>query len=168
MDNLDQTLPPLSEEEIDYLEEKDENITEQEEAMEDNLDEIERAQRTGPTKKQQMNLYKLFENIIKAPDSSKTSNLDIHEMGTIPFLSVRGSQNMAQVLSVFDFPSASTFFKQNGEITLSTSSSKKGWMSELFVSQKKHTTRELGAGLSQGTAGPGATGWKKFFGGGAS
>jgi hypothetical protein len=37
-----------------------------------------------------------------------------------------------------------TFFKTSSEIILTTSASKKGWFTELFVSQKKFTTRAAG------------------------
>lgn len=100
----------------------------------------EHAEAQVPFQKRPESLFGLFTKVWKAPDSSKVANLDKWEMGKIS-MSVRDAQYLSLLGSTLHHPGFSGFFRNVGEITLKTSASKKGWFTELFVSQKKFTAR---------------------------
>lgn len=111
---------------------------EQMEDQSDQADSIEWAE--VPARRKQDSLYTLFQKVWKAPDSSKVANLSLPELGK-PMMTVRDAQYLALLAMTFKHPKFAMFFKHTSEIALSTSASKKGWFTELFVSQKKFTTR---------------------------
>jgi hypothetical protein len=157
--------PPLSPQERveEYLD--NEEISDQQERMEDQSDDAESAEWADiPQKRKQDSLYTLFNKVWKSPDSSKVANLHPSELGKQPLMTVRDAQYLSLLGVTLKHPKFAKFFKSTGEITLSTSASKKGWFTELFVSQKKFTTRAAG---SFGTS-PEASQKKKWslFGGG--
>jgi len=106
-------------------------------------------------------LFSLFQKVWKSPDSSKVANLDKFELGK-PDISVRDAQYLALLGATLKHRKFSSFFKMKGEITLSTSASKKGWFTELFVSQKKYTQRM--AAFSSTPQEGGASGKWRLFG----
>jgi hypothetical protein len=59
-------------------------------------------------------------------------------------MTVRDAQYLALLGNTLKHDRFAKFFKNAGEITLSTSASKKGWQQELFISQKKSTQRASG------------------------
>lgn len=93
-----------------------------------------------PTSKPDSNLYNLFIRVLKMRDSTKVANLKQFEIGNLN-ISVRDSQKIGMLGHIFHHPTFGDFFYSIGEITNSTSMSRDGWFSELFVSQKKFTTR---------------------------
>jgi len=93
-----------------------------------------------PGMKKKDDLFTLFAKVWKAPDSSKVSNLSNQELGMLP-MSVRDNQYLALLGSTFGHKDLANFFGSRAEIILSTSASKKGWFTELFVSQKKFTSK---------------------------
>jgi len=135
--------------------------------MEDNADLAESVEWSEvPERKKQESLYNLFQKVWKAPDSSKVANLTNVELGR-PIINVRDAQYLALLAHTFKHPKFASFFRNAGEITLATSASKKGWFTELFVSQKKFTSRSVGSG--GGYSGGDSSGKKKkwtLFGGG--
>lgn len=145
-----------------YLDNED--YLEQQERIEDNTEDVESAEWADiPQRRKQDSLYTLFNRVWKSPDSSKVANLNMTELGRQPLMTVRDSQYLALLGRTLKHPKFAKFFKNTGEITLSTSASKKGWFTELFVSQKKFTTR------AAGSFGPDASAQKKkwsLFGGG--
>ena len=123
-----------------------EEYTEQAEAMEyqgDQADSVEWAE--VPERRKQDSLYTLFQKVWKTPDSSKVANLSLVELGR-PVITVRDAKYLALLAATFKHPRFAMFFQNTAEITLATSASKKGWFTELFVSQKKFTTRSTGGG----------------------
>jgi hypothetical protein len=121
---------------------------EQMEDQSDQSDSIEWAE--VPSRRKQDSLYTLFQKVWKAPDSSKVANLSLPELGK-PMMTVRDAQYLALLAMTFKHPRFAMFFKHTSEIALATSASKKGWFTELFVSQKKFTTRStalMGGGPS--------------------
>jgi len=98
-----------------------------------------------PSKRKQDSLYTLFQKVWKTPDSSKVANLSLVELGR-PIITVRDAKYLALLAGTFKHPRFAMFFQNTAEITLATSASKKGWFTELFVSQKKFTTRSTGGG----------------------
>ena len=93
-----------------------------------------------PNQKTKDDLFTLFKRVWKAPDSSKVANLSNQELGMLP-MSVRDNQNMALLGETLNLKGFAKFFNNRAEITLKTSASKKGWFTELFVSQKKFTSK---------------------------
>jgi len=93
-----------------------------------------------PEAKKREDMFSLFGKVWKAPDSSKVANLSNQELGMLP-MSVRDNQYLALLGSTFGHKDLAKFFNKRAQIILSTSASKKGWFTELFVSQKKFTTK---------------------------
>ncbi len=137
--------------------------------MEDQSDAAEAVEWSEiPERKKQESLYHLFQKVWKAPDSSKVANLTNLELGK-PIINVRDAQYLALLADTFRHPRFAAFFRSAGEIVLATSASKKGWFTELFVSQKKFTSRSVGG--SGGGYSTGSSGKKKkwtLFGGSQS
>jgi hypothetical protein len=133
----------------DYLDQQD--FVDQQERGEDNLEELESSEWADvPTKRKQESLYVLFNNVWKTRDSSKVANLKEFELGKVPLMTVRDSQYLGLLGSTFRHKKFANFFLVNGEILLSTSASRKGWFTELFVSQKKFTSRASSNGNASG------------------
>ncbi len=93
-----------------------------------------------PTQKQKDDLFSLFGKVWRAKDSSKVANLSNQELGMLP-MSVRANQYLALLGKTFKHKDLENFFQAQAEIITSTSASKKGWFTELFVSQKKFTSK---------------------------
>jgi len=93
-----------------------------------------------PGLKKKDDVFSLFKRVWKAPDSSKIANLSGQELGMLP-MSVRGNQYLALLGETFNHTDLRDFFMGRSEIILSTSMAKKGWFTELFVSQKKFTSK---------------------------
>lgn len=94
----------------------------------------------APLEKKPDSLYTLFQKVWSSPDSSKVANLDKFELGKLS-VTVRDAQYLELLARTLKHPTFGEFWKAQGEIMLATSASKKGWFTELFVSQKKFTSR---------------------------
>ena len=147
--------------EEDFLDEED--LAESQERMEEQHDDIENVEWADvPRQGRPAGLYTLFNKVLKTTDNSKVANLDRYELGPQPFMNVRNSQFLALLGLTVHHKQFAKFFYDLSEITLRTSASKKGWFTELFVSQKKQTTRFSGAGGLGGTQGPGFAAGQTF------
>jgi len=93
-----------------------------------------------PGLKKKDDVFSLFKRVWRAPDSSKIANLSTQELGMLP-MSVRDNQYMALLGTTFGHTDLASFFMNRSEIILATSMAKKGWFTELFVSQKKFTSK---------------------------
>ena len=87
-------------------------------------------------------IFTFFRHLLGIEDSSKVANLDKRELGMLD-LSVRNSEHLAWLGGALHNKAYSDFFMKKAEITLATSMSKKGWLPELVVSQKKFTSRAV-------------------------
>ena len=87
-------------------------------------------------------IFTFFRHLLGIGDSSKVANLDKRELGMLD-LSVRNSEHLAFLGDALHNKSYEDFFMKKAEITLATSMSKKGWLPELVVSQKKFTSRAV-------------------------
>jgi hypothetical protein len=87
-------------------------------------------------------IFTFFRHILGIKDSSKVGNLDRRELGMLD-LSVRNSEHLAKLGHMLHNKSYNDFFMTKAEITLATSMSKKGWLPELVVSQKKFSQRTV-------------------------
>lgn len=89
-----------------------------------------------PVAKKPDTLFSLFKDVWRTIDSSKVSNLDKDEIGSLN-ISVRDCQRIALLSTLLKHKKFAGYFDQQGEIILSTAMSKKGWFVELFVTSKK-------------------------------
>ena len=87
-------------------------------------------------------IFTFFAKVLGLKDSSKVGNLDRRELGMLD-LSVRNCEYLANLGSMLHNKSYNNFFMRKAEITLATSMSKKGWLPELVVSQKKFSQRTV-------------------------
>jgi len=127
-----------------YLEEQEEEqLEEQAEKQKDIYENIED---TSPEPQEKYDLYSLFWRVVLAKDSSKVGNVTKEELGSL-LITIRDNQRIALLAKVLGHKQFGKFFKKQGEITLSTSASKDGWLPELFVSQKKFTTKKKGGNI---------------------
>lgn len=131
----------------DEEEQLDESIENQQEAVQDYYED------TSPTEVEKETLYGLFRWCIDKKDSSKISNLDKQELGMLD-MSVRDCQNIAIFCDSLGYTEVAKWLRAKAEITLSTSSSKKGWLPELFVSAKKFSSKEKKMGIPEGLPSP--------------
>ena len=104
--------------------------------------EIQEEQQFGnyPNQPPRESIFTFFKHILGIKDSSKVANLDRRELGMLD-LSVRNSEHLAKLGNMLHNKSYNDFFMTKAEITLATSMSKKGWLPELVVSQKKFSQR---------------------------
>ena len=93
-----------------------------------------------PDQKKKDDLFTLFHKVWKTPDSSKVANLSNQELGMLS-MDVRNNLNMALLGKTLNLNGFAKFFENRAEIICSTSASKKGWFTELFISQKKFTSK---------------------------
>lgn len=135
----------------------DENIEQDvEAAVEDNVELNNEAQEeymedNSPTYSKQDDLYSLFWKTIQIEDSSKVGNLDMKELGMLD-ISVRDCQHIANTAMILDEPAFAKWMREQAQIILRTSSSKKGWLVELFVTAKRFASKEKRLGIEQGGA----------------
>ena len=124
--------------------------------MED-IDEIndfaENAVYTSPEPRSDTNLFSLFKDVLDMDDSTKVANLNESELGNLD-VSVRGAKKVQLIAQTIGEPSVMEFFKAEAEILNATSMAKKGFLSELFVSQKKFSSanRNITQDLKQAQA----------------
>jgi len=101
-----------------------------------------------PQYSQKDDLYSLFWKVVNTRNSSKVGNLDMKELGLLN-MTVRDCQRIALLAYTLGHPGFARFFEGMSEIILSTSASKAGWLPELFVSQKRLSTKTKGLQISE-------------------
>lgn len=126
-------------------------VVDVEEMMEDNLETSNELQEeyiedNSPTYTRQEDLYSLFWKVIEKKDSSKLGNLDKQELGMLD-ISVRDCQNIANVARILNHVGFANYMDGQAQIILKTSASKKGWLTELFVTAKKFASKEKKLGV---------------------
>lgn len=127
------------------MEDYEDSLEEQQEEREDYEHQQEMNKRMGwenPIPKESESLYNLFHKVLDLGDSSKVGNLDKVELGMLN-LSARDCQRIALLAEALNHPKFAAYFLGVGEIILRTSASKKGWFTELFVSQKKFAAKSV-------------------------
>ena len=130
------------------------DVIDQEELIEDNIEtnnelQEEYMEDNSPTYSKPDDLYSLFWKTIQIEDSSKVGNLDKAELGMLS-MSVRDCQYIAEVARILNHPGFSKWINEQGQITLRTSASKKGWLTELFVTAKRFASKEKKLGIPEG------------------
>ena len=124
-----------------------ENVEQQNEAQEDYVED------NSPTYTKPEDLYSLFWKVIETKDSSKVGNLDKNELGLLD-ISVRDCQYIANVASMLGHKGFSKWMNAQAQITLKTSASKKGWLTELFVTSKRYASKERKNTFAEPTSEP--------------
>jgi len=146
--------PDSEDEELENQVEK--NVELQNEAQE------EYSEDNSPTYSKPEDLYSLFWKTIEIDDSSKVANLDKTELGMLD-MSVRDCQNIMQTAKILNETEFSKWIGEQAQIILRTSASKKGWLTELFVTAKKFASKEKRMGINEPIpANPKPGFWDKF------
>lgn len=131
-----ETIPNMGEVEQGYLDEQED--------YQDHNQEGNEEQQFGsyPGAPARDSIFTFFAKVLGLKDSSKVGNLDRRELGMLD-LSVRNCEYLANLGEALHNKSYHNFFMNKAEITLATSMSKKGWLPELVVSQKKFSQRTV-------------------------
>jgi hypothetical protein len=129
----------------DEIEQDAEDIAEQSvensmEAQEDYSEDM------SPNYSEKEDLYSLFWKTIQIKDSSKVGNLDSKEIGMLD-ISVRDCQHIANTARTLGEPAFASWMDEQAQIILRTSASKKGWLTELFVTAKRFASKEKKMGI---------------------
>ena len=90
----------------------------------------------SPSASQKDNLFKFFRHILITKDTTRIGNLTAQELG-ISNLSIRGWKRIAHYAKAENLEIIEDYFNEEAEIMTSTSMSKKGFWSQLFVTQIK-------------------------------
>lgn len=143
MEDEQQVIPDAEAVEQSYMDDQQDFV--------DYQQEIQQDQQFGGTPEQfgsypelapKESIFTFFRHILGIKDSSKVSNLDRRELGMLD-LSVRNSEHLATLGKLLHNKSYEEFFMAKAEITLATAMSKKGWLPELVVSQKRFSSRTV-------------------------
>lgn len=123
---------------------------EAEDEMEDQMEESADMQQDimedlSPSPMRKDDLYSLFWKVIKIRDSSKVGHLSKEELGMLQ-ISVRDLQRIRLLSYALGHKYFGDFWADQAEIILATSSSKDGWLPELFVSSKQTKTKSRRVG----------------------
>lgn len=129
------------------------DIIDEEEILENNVEANNEAQEeyvedNSPTYSKSEDLYSLFWKTITIQDSSKVGNLDSKELGMLD-ISVRDCQHIANTARLLKEIEFADWMDQQAQVILRTSASKKGWLTELFVTAKRFASKERRLGLEQ-------------------
>jgi hypothetical protein len=132
----------------------DENYEDAEDSIAESVElsneaQEEYAEDNSPTYLKSDDLYSLFWKTINIKDSSKVGNLDIKELGMLN-ISVRDCQNIANTAKILNETKFAEWITKQAQIILRTSASKKGWLTELFVTAKRFASKEKRLGITQG------------------
>ena len=106
--------------------------------MEDIMEELKVGDKSYgyPKPPSKESIFKFFRHILGLEDSSKVGNLDKMELG-MPNIPVRAWQEIANYAEAEDLNIVTAYLRSKGEVTLSTSMAKKGFLAQLFVTQIK-------------------------------
>jgi len=96
-----------------------------------------------PNYQEKDDLWSLFWKVVRTGNTSKVGNLNKDELGMLN-ISVRDCQRIALLADTLKHTGFGNFFRLQSEIILSTSCSRDGALVNLFVSQKKFSTKARG------------------------
>lgn len=142
MEDENQEIPDVEDVEKSYSDDQQDFGEYQQELQEDQQFGNQGQFGSYPDPSPRESIFTFFRHILGIRDSSKVGNLDRRELGMLD-LSVRNSEHLAKLGTMLHNKSYNTFFMNKAEITLATSMSKKGWLPELVVSQKKFSQRTV-------------------------
>ncbi len=130
----------------------DEIYEDEEDSLEESIElgneaQEDYAEDNSPTYAKSDDLYSLFWKTINIKDSSKVGNLDIKELGMLN-ISVRDCQHIANTAKILGEDKFAEWIMEQSQIILRTSASKKGWLTELFVTAKRFASKEKRLGIT--------------------
>lgn len=146
----------IPEQEEEFEEQVETNVEANQEANEDYYED------NSPAYQQKDDLYSLFWKVINLPDSSKVGFLDKAEIGILN-MTVRDCQNIALLCDSVGYKETAKWLRSRAQITLKTSSSKGGWLVNLFVTAKKFSSKEKKLGIPGEPTSPSEQPQKKSF-----
>lgn len=94
------------------------------------------------------NLYRFWRWVVAIKDSKKTANLSKTEIG-LPVASVRGLLGFSLFSEVLGYDKISKFYNDESENILSTSSSSKGFLAQLFATEIRKVQKVKGGEISK-------------------
>ena len=121
-----------------------EDVSDEEiEQLEEELKKLESKDSSygSPSASQKDNLFRFFRTILNTPDTTRIGNLKPEELG-LSRLGVRHYQELANYAKVEGLDIVKDYFMDRSNIVSSTSMSKKGFWSQLFVTQIKREQKE--------------------------
>jgi len=96
-----------------------------------------------PAPKEKDSIFTFFKHLVGIKDTTRVSNIDpSRELGMLQF-SIRTNKYLGLVGDVCGDPDFADFWRSQSEIITSTAMSKKGWLTELPVSQKRFASRTV-------------------------
>lgn len=134
----------MEDEQIPAVEDVEQSYQDNQQDYNDYVTETQEEQQFGsyPNQVPRESIFSFFKDILRIKDSSKVANLDKRELGMLD-LSVRNCEYLAKLGNMLHNKAYQDYFMQKAEITLATSMSKKGWLPELVVSQKRFSSRTV-------------------------
>ena len=138
----DETIPDMESVEQSYIDDQQDLGEHQQDVQADQQFGNQDQFGSYPDATPKESIFTFFRHILGIDDSSKVANLDRRELGMLD-LSVRNSEYLAGIGYMLHNKSYGDYFMRKAEITLATSMSKKGWLPELVVSQKKFSQRTV-------------------------
>lgn len=119
----------VSDEEIEKLEEELKKLDDKDSSY------------TSPSSPKKDNIFKFFREILTTKDTTRIGNLKAEELG-VSKLGVRHYQELANYAEVEDLDKVKEYFMNRSNIVTATSMSRKGFWSQLFVTQIKREQKE--------------------------
>ena len=96
-----------------------------------------------PAPREKDSIFTFFKHLVGIKDTTRVSNIDpSRELGMLQF-SIRTNQYLGLVGDVCGDADFSEFWRGQSQIITSTAMSKKGWLTELPVSQKRFASRTV-------------------------
>jgi len=132
--------------EEEYPEDYEEEYPEEEYPEDYESDEDWQGETDSPDPPGLGGLYGLFKYTIKKPDSKRVSNLTNEELGSWN-LSLRDCERIALIADTFRHPGVAKFFINQSRIISDTAMSRKGWLTELFITSKKFASRDTSSSI---------------------
>lgn len=93
-------------------------------------------------------IYGLFDTVLNKPRSTKVSNVNKEELGSLG-ISVRDCQRIALLGKSFGHRKFASFFLEQAGIITDTAMSKDGWFTELFVTSKRYASRDSSSSIKE-------------------
>jgi len=96
-----------------------------------------------PVQKEKDSIFTFFRHLVGIKDTTRVSNIDpARELGMLQF-SIRTNQYLGLVGEVCGDKDFTDFWNRQSQIITATAMSKRGWLTELPVSQKRFASRTV-------------------------
>lgn len=109
--------------------------------LEDDLKKLESLDYGSPEPQKKEGLFKFFREILSQKDTTRIGNLSTTELG-VTRLGVRPLQELSLYADAEGLDLVADYLSDKADVLTSTSMSKKGFWSKLFVTQIKHEKKE--------------------------